>query len=103
MAPIVFVPCGIVGLVLAGWLFGSTPNPKSKEALYLEPMPEATHQDYAEFLVYLRRDNRPFMKAGRSVNEEYKMWLAGRARKKAADANATTTPSMEMERAPSAF
>jgi len=40
----------------------------------------ATREDYGEFLVYLKQDDRPFSQPGRSVKEEYGYWLANRKR-----------------------
>jgi len=44
----------------------------------------ATGQDHAEFLEYMKGNNRAFRKSGRGIREEYGFWLADRASRKAA-------------------
>jgi hypothetical protein len=45
-----------------------------------EPIPSMTDEEHAEFLEYLKSPNRKFMKAGRSVNEEFEAWQARHAK-----------------------
>ena len=41
-------------------------------------MPAGTHEEYSEFLNYLKQSNRKFQRAGRSVHEEFSFWLKDR-------------------------
>jgi hypothetical protein len=65
----------------AKWLFEG----KKKAHTSIEPQrtPKATQDEYSEFLVYLRQKDRRFQRPGRSVQEEFKLWQADRAKKRA--------------------
>jgi len=45
---------------------------------------EATAEDHEAFRMHLAQSERPFRKPGRSIDEEFKHWLADRHQKKAA-------------------
>lgn len=66
------------------WLFGGQGQIVKAE----EPKPidsaSATAEDHQEFVVYLRTGHRPFKKPGWTVDDEFRAWLADRARKRAA-------------------
>lgn len=56
------------------WLFERKGIPTSKEER--QPMPEGTHEEYSDFLEYLRQKDRRFDLAGRSLNDEFVAWKA---------------------------
>ena len=68
-----------------------------------EPKPvdaaSATGEDHQEFVAYLRSGHRPFRKPGGTVDDEFKAWLADRAKKRAAagtKVGASPGPAEEM-------
>jgi hypothetical protein len=63
----------------AAWLF-SGKGRKAQAAVDASDPMDGTGQDYEDFILYLRQNERPFSKPGRSVKEEYKFWLAYRAK-----------------------
>ncbi|HUA93198.1 MAG TPA: hypothetical protein VL991_11545 [Terracidiphilus sp.] len=63
----------------AAWLFAGK-GKKVKAAVDTSDPMDGTGQDYEDFILYLRQNERPFSKPGRSVKEEYKFWLAYRAK-----------------------
>jgi hypothetical protein len=69
------------------WLFE---RPKASHVA-AEPtdMPEGTHDDYAGFTEYLR-GKRKFQRAGRSANEEFRLWRADQNKNRALAAARTT-------------
>jgi len=82
---------GLIALLVPGlapfetkWLF-SGQGSKSitvDESRPVEPA-FATAVDHEEFRLYLRSGNRRFRKPGATVDEEFKAWLADRAKKRA--------------------
>ena len=76
------------------WLF-SAEAPKAKTAQEHRPsVPvQPTAQDHQEFVIYLRQKHRPFKKPGMTVDDEFKAWLADRARKRPAVALMVETAS----------
>ncbi|HEV2136604.1 MAG TPA: hypothetical protein VGR47_20460 [Terracidiphilus sp.] len=62
-----------------------------------EPKPivaaEATAEDHQEFVTYLRQKFRPFRKAGMTIDDEFKAWVADRASKRAAAAALAGAPA----------
>jgi hypothetical protein len=69
------------GLALfeAAWLFGGK-GKKSQSSREVDGPMAGTAEDYEDFIIYLRQNERPFSKPGRSVKEEYNSWLAYRAK-----------------------
>jgi hypothetical protein len=61
------------------WLFSGKGKKAQVAVDTSEPM-AGTAEDYEDFILYLRQNERPFSKPGRSVKEEYKFWLAYRAK-----------------------
>jgi hypothetical protein len=60
------------------WVFEGNKHSAAKP----EParMPSGTHEEYTEFLGYLKQSNRRFQLAGRTVQEEFGFWLKDRNR-----------------------
>jgi hypothetical protein len=52
---------------------------------------EATAEDHQEFVTYLRQKYRPFRKAGMTIEDEFKAWVADRASKRAGVPGAAAT------------
>lgn len=89
----------------ANWLFNgekSKPAPKTAPAdvISASAVPFAapaavsyyassTGEDYEEFLKLLRAGKRPYRRPGVSVKDEYELWLAARAKSRAATATAS--------------
>jgi hypothetical protein len=63
----------------AAWLLGGKGKKAQVAVDTADPM-GGTAQDYEDFIHYLRQNERPFSKPGRSVKEEYKFWLAYRSK-----------------------
>jgi hypothetical protein len=40
----------------------------------------STAEDYEEFILYMRGNDRPFAKAGYTIRDEFNCWLAHRSR-----------------------
>ena len=81
------------------WLFGGK-GPVIKTVLDERPITpaEATSQDHQDFVVYLKQKNRPYKKPGMTIDDEFKAWLAGRARNRApaaAPASASSEPAQD--------
>lgn len=80
----------------ADWLFskGAKSETSAKKEIHHIPieklLQEATGQDHAEFLEYMKLPGRKFSKSGRGVREEYAYWLADRAAKKSKPALVAT-------------
>jgi hypothetical protein len=68
-----------IALFETSWLF-SGKGKKHEAALESGPASGGSPDDYEEFIQYLRQNERPFSQPGRSVNEEFKLWLAHRAK-----------------------
>jgi hypothetical protein len=51
----------------------------------------STGDDYEEFRLHLSSGKRPFRKPGISIREEYELWLAHRAKTRAATSSTTQT------------
>jgi hypothetical protein len=51
----------------------------------------STGEDYNEFLTLMQQGKRPFRKPGITIKEEYELWLAHRAKTRAAAPSATQT------------
>ncbi len=75
----------------AAWLFTGKGKKAQVAADTGEPM-GGTAEDYEDFILYLRQNERPFSKPGRSVKEEYKFWLAYRSKNGAI--NSGTRPAV---------
>jgi hypothetical protein len=77
----------------AAWLFSGGrmrdpvpfdgPSPSTPPAR--APILEDNTEDYAEFLKQIRQGNRPYQMAGRSIHEEYNLWITARAKKQASE------------------
>jgi hypothetical protein len=66
------------------WLFsGKIKQSTAAEEARPEPMAEATLEDHEAFREHMMGRDRPFRKAGRSLQEEFSLWLADRNKKKA--------------------
>lgn len=63
----------------AAWLFSGKGKKKHAAAEPDGPI-GGTAEDYEDFILYLRQNERQFSKPGRSVKEEYKSWLAYRSK-----------------------
>lgn len=63
----------------AKWLFEGKSEQRAEPEH--QSMPEGTLQDYDDFQQYLREKHRRFMKPGRSVREEYVVWMAHRGKR----------------------
>lgn len=83
---------GLIALLVPGlapfetkWLF-SGQGSKSADGDEAKPVDIgfATAIDHEEFRLYLRGGNRRFRKPGATVDEEFKAWLADRAKKRTA-------------------
>jgi len=78
------------------WLFEGAKTPRASEP---EPesgrMPECSNDEYTEFLNCMRRGERKFQTAGRTVQEEYAAWLKDHRNKLA-----RTKPAEEKVQAP---
>ena len=68
-----------IALFEATWLFGGK-GKKGQVALDASGPAGGTAEDYEDFIQYLRQNERPFSKPGQSVKEEFKTWLAHRAK-----------------------
>ncbi|HEY1766637.1 MAG TPA: hypothetical protein VGG26_03245 [Terracidiphilus sp.] len=68
-----------IALFEATWLFAGKGR-KQQAAIEAGPASAGNPEDYEDFIQYLRQNERPFSKPGRSVNEEFTFWLAHRAR-----------------------
>lgn len=74
----------------ANWLFqGATKRRPSEDER--PRMPEATMDEYNEFLEYLRQPVRKFMQSDRDIHKEFASWLAAR-KKHVADTTDHLTP-----------
>ncbi|MGA2535762.1 MAG: hypothetical protein ABSF53_07105 [Terracidiphilus sp.] len=51
----------------------------------------STGEDYDEFLKLMQAGKRPFRKPGRSIRDEYELWLAAKARASAPSASKSQT------------
>src|SRR5208337_742749 len=66
---------------VARWIFESDKTPKSNRKKKSnshtgsDSLPECTHEEYNEFLNCLKRGERKFQTAGRTVHDEYAAWL----------------------------
>lgn len=79
------------------WLFSKDEEKKDPFDAPSE-MPTATIEDHEAFREYLRQGIRPFRKSGLSIDKEFNLWLADRAKKKAeADAAAASAASANSE------
>jgi hypothetical protein len=68
-----------IAMFEASWLFSG--KARSERAVVEADAPSGgTAEDYEDFILYLRQNERQFSKPGRSVKEEYKSWLAHRAK-----------------------
>jgi hypothetical protein len=67
------------------WLFVAKEISKLEgaEPAFFDERPNATAEDHEAFREYLKQQHRPFRKSGRSLDEEFVLWLADRARKQA--------------------
>jgi hypothetical protein len=66
------------------WLFGGDGIKKREAADAPAPMLDPTGEEYEAFQAYLRRQHpREFSKPGRTVTDEFQLWMADRAKKKA--------------------
>ncbi|HEY2859945.1 MAG TPA: hypothetical protein VGJ21_16100 [Terracidiphilus sp.] len=74
------------------WVFEGSTAHKSKSS-ELAPMPSGTHEEYSEFLVYLKQSNRKFLRADRSVHEEFAVWQKHHHKKRALAAAAEGSKS----------
>lgn len=85
----------LIGLLIPGlapfetmWLFsGQAQTARKAEELKPVDTASATSEDHREFVAYLRNGHRPFRKPGGTVDDEFRAWLADRAKKKAAAGN----------------
>ena len=50
------------------------------------PVPQGTQDENNEFLLYLRQKDRRYQRPGRTVQEEFSVWRADRAKKRAQEA-----------------
>ncbi|MGH9589735.1 MAG: hypothetical protein ACRD25_05035 [Terracidiphilus sp.] len=67
------------------WLFSGQSQPARKvEDLKPVDTASATSEDHREFVEYLRNGHRPFRKPRGTVDDEFRAWLADRAKKRAA-------------------
>jgi len=66
------------------WLFSGQQIVKAAEEQKPVDTASATAEDHQEFVAYLRTGRRPFRRTGGTVDDEFKAWLADRARKRAA-------------------
>lgn len=70
-----------IALFEATWLFaGKGKRQAAAAASEAGPVADCNAEDYEEFIQYLRQNERPFSKPGRSVGEEFKFWLAYRTK-----------------------
>lgn len=81
----------------AKWLFGeSAPKKIETTESHVVAAPTATIDDHEAFRAHLKESHRPFRKPGISVDEEFNLWLADRAKKRAAatqsEAASTASP-----------
>jgi hypothetical protein len=66
------------------WLFsGKIMQSTAVEDTRPQPMAEATIEEHEAFREHMMQPDRPFRKAGRSLQEEFTLWLADRNKKKA--------------------
>ncbi len=80
------------------WLFSGRTKTQTGKALVPDVIPEATLDDHEAFREHLAQQNRPFRKPGRSLNEEFELWLADRARKRAQASTAAAVPGVSSGR-----
>ena len=84
----------------ANWLFGES-APKKVEATetHVVVAPTATVDDHEAFRAHLKESYRPFRKPGISVDEEFNLWLADRAKHRAAAAAAAASSTASSSKA----
>jgi hypothetical protein len=80
------------------WLFSGRPKAETGKAPAPDVFPEATLDDHEAFREHLAQRDRPFRKPGRSLNEEFELWLADRARKRAQASTAAAVPDVSSGR-----
>jgi hypothetical protein len=67
------------------WLFGGQgQSVKTAEKAKPVDTASATAEDHQEFVAYLRSGHRPLRKPGGTVDDEFRAWLADRAKKNGA-------------------
>lgn len=71
------------------WVFEGNKHSAPKQES--TPAVIGTHEEYTEFLGYLKQSNRRFQLAGRTVHEEFGFWLKDR-NKKIGDTSKPLTP-----------
>ena len=77
------------------WLFSRGRRRRTHAAAGRVDIPAATLEDSEAFREYMEQQDRPFRKAGRPISEEFDLWLADRAKKKAeAEASADASPAV---------
>jgi uncharacterized membrane protein required for colicin V production len=53
-------------------------------------MPAGTHEEYTEFIGYMKQSNRKFQRAGRGLHEEFTLWLKHRHKTSAEESKPVT-------------
>lgn len=78
------------------WLFsGQGQSVKATEESKPFDTASATSEDHREFVVYLKAGHRSFRKPGGTVDDEFRAWLADRAKKNgAAEAMVSASPGI---------
>jgi len=60
---------------------------KTADEMDVDPTSTCSAEEYEEFINYLRGKDRAFSQPGRTIKEEFKLWLQDRAKKRSQAAN----------------